>query len=99
MVILELQFIILDFNIFIFNYSSISNFNIKSLFNSVLSNYISLILIKVARINSECDRFKQIAISARVYGYHACSRDELDSFLLFVANSKLRVRFSFEIIS
>ena len=33
----------------------------------------------------------QIALSSRVYGYHASSRDELDSFLLFIANAKLRV--------
>jgi hypothetical protein len=41
-------------------------------------------------LNSHCSKFKQIALAARVYGYHANSRDELDSFLLFVSNAKLR---------
>lgn len=43
-------------------------------------------------MNSNCNKFKQIALSARVYGYHASSRDELDSFLLFVSNAKLRAK-------
>jgi hypothetical protein len=41
-------------------------------------------------LNSHCSKFKQIALAARVYGYHASTRDELDSFLLFIANAKLR---------
>lgn len=51
-----------------------------------------MVFKKVSRLNGACDRYKQIAISARVYGYHASNRDELDSFLLFVSNAKLRVR-------
>lgn len=47
---------------------------------------------QVARLNSKCSKFKQIALSARVYGYHGSNRDELDSFLLFVANAKLRAK-------
>ncbi len=46
---------------------------------------------KVARVNSKCNKFKQIALSSRVYGYGNSTRDELDSFLLFISNSKLRV--------
>ncbi|RNA00136.1 hypothetical protein BpHYR1_003256, partial [Brachionus plicatilis] len=42
---------------------------------------LAFTLIEVARLNSNCNKFKQIALSARVYGYHASSRDELDSFL------------------
>ncbi|RNA41749.1 hypothetical protein BpHYR1_040117 [Brachionus plicatilis] len=51
---------------------------------------LAFTLIEVARLNSNCNKFKQIALSARVYGYHASSRDELDSFLLFVANAKIK---------
>ncbi len=47
---------------------------------------------KIARLNSKCGKFKQIALSAKVYGYHASSRDELDSFLLFVSSAKLRAK-------
>ena len=46
---------------------------------------------KVARLNSKSSKFSQIALSAKVYGYHASNRQELDSFLLFVSNAKLRV--------
>ena len=53
---------------------------------------LAFTLIQVARLNSHCSKFKQIALSARVYGYHASSRDELDSFLLFVSNAKLRAK-------
>jgi hypothetical protein len=48
--------------------------------------------LKVARLNSKSSKFSQIALSAKVYGYHASSRQELDSFLLFISNAKLRVK-------
>lgn len=51
---------------------------------------LAFTLIQVTRLNSKCSKLKQIALSARVYGYHTCSRDELDSFLLFISNAKLR---------
>lgn len=47
-------------------------------------------IIQVARVNSKCHKFKQIALSSRVYGYGNSSREELDSFMLFVSNAKLR---------
>jgi hypothetical protein len=53
---------------------------------------LSFTMLQVVRLNSRCMKFKQIALSARVYGYHTSNRDELDSFLLFVSNTKLEVR-------
>lgn len=47
-------------------------------------------IIQVARVNSKCHKFKQIALSSRVYGYGNSTREELDSFMLFVSNAKLR---------
>jgi hypothetical protein len=53
---------------------------------------IVFILRQVARLNSKSSKFSQIALSAKVYGYHASNRQELDSFLLFVSNAKLRAK-------
>lgn len=52
---------------------------------------LSFTVIQPARLNSILNKFKHIALSARVYGYHNSSRDELDSFLLFISNANLRV--------
>lgn len=49
-------------------------------------------VIQVTRLNSKCNKFKKIALASRIYGYHNASRDELDSFILFIANSRLRVK-------
>lgn len=64
----------------------------RALFPLVWFLISSFSIIQVARLNSKCDNFKQIAISARVYGYHASTRDELDSFLLFISNASLRAK-------
>lgn len=53
---------------------------------------LSFTLFQVSRLNSKCSKLKQIALSARVYGYHNCGRDELDSFLLFMVNTNLRAK-------
>ena len=52
---------------------------------------LAFTVIQPARLNSKCNKFKQIALSAEVYGYHNCTRDELDSFLLFISHANLRV--------
>ncbi|CAF0848737.1 unnamed protein product [Brachionus calyciflorus] len=61
-------------------------------FTLVWFSILAFTLLQVARLNSKCCKFKQIALSARVYGYHASNRDELDSFLLFISNAKLRAK-------
>lgn len=53
---------------------------------------LTFTLAQIARLNSVCSKFKQIALASRVYGYHNSNRDELDSFLLFIANAKLRAK-------
>ena len=38
-----------------------------------------------------CSKFKAVALNVRVYGYQNCGEEELDSFLIFIANTTLRV--------
>jgi len=56
---------------------------------------LAFTVIQPARLNSKCNKLKQIALSAKVYGYHNSTRDELDSFLLFISNANLRVCYFF----
>ena len=66
----------------------------RSLFVFLWFIILAFTMIQPARLNSKCNKFKQIALSAKVYGYHNCTRDELDSFLLFISNANLRVYFN-----
>jgi hypothetical protein len=56
---------------------------------------LAFIIIQVARLNSKCAKFKEIALSARVYGYHDSTKSDLDSFILFIANARLRVKLKY----
>ena len=42
-------------------------------------------------MNSVCNRFKKIALEIRVFGYKGSSILELDSFLNFISQARLRV--------
>ena len=42
-------------------------------------------------MNAACSKFKAVALNVRVYGYQNCGEEELDSFLIFIANTTLRV--------
>lgn len=52
----------------------------------------SIFLFQAARVNSVCNRFKKIALESRVFGYKGASLLELDSFMNFVGQARLRVR-------
>ncbi|CAG2191220.1 unnamed protein product [Mytilus edulis] len=49
-------------------------------------------LFQAARVNSVCSRIIKIALEMRVFGYKGSSQLDLDSFMNFVSNTKLRVR-------
>ena len=46
---------------------------------------------QAARVNSVCNRIKKIALEIRVFGYKGSSLLELDSFLNFTSQARLRV--------
>lgn len=52
---------------------------------------------QAARVNSVCSRIIKIALEMRVFGYKGCSQLDLDSFLNFVSNTKLRVSQKYEV--
>lgn len=49
-------------------------------------------LFQAARVNSVCSRIIKIALEMRVFGYKGSSQLDLDSFMNFVANTKLRAK-------
>lgn len=53
---------------------------------------LAIPLLQAARVNSVCNRFKKIALETRVFGYKGSSLLELDSFLNFVTQTRLRAK-------
>lgn len=49
-------------------------------------------LFQAARVNSVCSRIIKIALEMRVFGYKGSSQLDLDSFMNFVANTRLRAK-------
>ncbi|CAC5420592.1 unnamed protein product [Mytilus coruscus] len=49
-------------------------------------------LFQAARVNSVCCRIIKIALEMRVFGYKGSSQLDLDSFMNFVSNTKLRAK-------
>ncbi|XP_071165662.1 uncharacterized protein [Mytilus edulis] len=49
-------------------------------------------LFQAARVNSVCSRIIKIALEMRVFGYKGSSQLDLDSFMNFVSNTKLRAK-------
>lgn len=64
----------------------------RALFPVVWFTVAAIPLMQAARVNSVCNRFKKIALEIRVFGYKGSSLLELDSFLNFVANARLRAK-------
>ncbi|CAI9722726.1 Hypothetical predicted protein [Octopus vulgaris] len=63
----------------------------RSLFPLVWGVMLFAPLIQAARVNSACKRFHNDALSFAANGYKALPQAELDSYVLFTSNAKLRV--------
>lgn len=46
---------------------------------------------QAARVNSVSNRMKKIALEMRVFGYKNSSQLELDSFILFISQARMKV--------
>ncbi|XP_014777607.1 uncharacterized protein LOC106874396 [Octopus bimaculoides] len=64
----------------------------RSLFPLVWGVMLFAPLIQAARVNSACKRFHNDALSFAANGYKALPQAELDSYVLFTSNAKLRAK-------
>ncbi|UJR23617.1 hypothetical protein I4U23_026603 [Adineta vaga] len=62
----------------------------RGLYPIVWFSILIFCLAQAARVTSKCDKFHRISLSMRVYGYRAATSNDLDGFLLFLAQAELR---------
>ncbi|XP_064639418.1 uncharacterized protein LOC135494975 isoform X2 [Lineus longissimus] len=87
------EMVVIGITILIINkYNTTMIWVYRSLFPCVWLIILLFPLIQAARTNSACAKFKRIALETRVFGYQNSSLLELDSFLLFVSNTRLKAK-------
>ncbi|XP_041358803.1 uncharacterized protein LOC121375421 [Gigantopelta aegis] len=64
----------------------------RSIFPVIWILMLSFPLFQAARVNSVCRRLKKISLEMRVFGYKNNSQLDLDSFLQFVGQTRLKAK-------
>ena len=83
---------IFTYVIFLLLLKHMPKFHLQYKYSVSLNMVMKIILLQAARLNSVSNRMKKIALEMRVFGYKNTSQLELDSFILFVSQARMKVQ-------